>query len=508
MTPEEPKPTPSLAPPGLSARTRTPRSLRRRAARVPQRALELTSPQVLGREQETALLVAWDMGITLLVCTLIAHVLFASPAHNLTLDLLVVPVALPAMMAMLGGYRQVSWLRAHLLKSCGTLVLAVAVALWARTLVAQGGHHQPLGLAESLTTLALVPVACLAGRWFMGLIRQANPERTLIVGGGVLASRVIELSRRRGRRMFRIEGYLDDGEIPLEAHASAPRLGDVEDLPSVLETGRIDRVVVAFTRRRDSELMRVIRDCDTYGVDIDVIPRFFDYLGPDPRVHSVDGLAFLNVHGWRFGLPQRAFKRTFDILGAGFVLLCSLPVLAVAAVAIKLEDRGPVFYRQRRVGTNGEHFTILKLRTMSVNADRATVATAGSLKDRKLTIADAVASLKATGQASTTRVGGFLRRSSIDELPQLWNVLTGDMSLIGPRPLQDFEVAELDRWELSRHNMRPGITGLWQVIGRSDLDWDERMQLDYTYVRHWSPVLDLRILVDTLPVTLRGSGAN
>jgi lipopolysaccharide/colanic/teichoic acid biosynthesis glycosyltransferase len=174
---------------------------------------------------------------------------------------------------------------------------------------------------------------------------------------------------------------------------------------------------------------------------------------------------------------------------------------------VVLESGRPIFFRQRRIGANGREFTILKFRTMTSEAEKLGETTREALGEGSISLDLAVQELKGQGALAVTRVGGFLRRTSLDELPQLINVLRGDMSLVGPRPLQEYEVAELDRWELYRHEMRPGITGMWQVFGRSDINWDERMQLDYTYVRHWSPLLDLRILFDTLPAILRGRGA-
>jgi lipopolysaccharide/colanic/teichoic acid biosynthesis glycosyltransferase len=200
-------------------------------------------------------------------------------------------------------------------------------------------------------------------------------------------------------------------------------------------------------------------------------------------------------------------KRGIDVIGAALALVMALPVLIAVAVAVRSQDRGPILFRQRRVGQDGREFSILKFRTMRVDADKLDADNVAALRTGVASIAETVAAIKDKGDPRVTRVGDFLRRTSLDELPQLWNVLRGDMSLVGPRPLRDFEVDSLSPWEQRRHSKRPGITGLWQVAGRSDVSWQERMHLDYTYVRHWSLSDDLEILARTVPAVLARDGA-
>jgi exopolysaccharide biosynthesis polyprenyl glycosylphosphotransferase len=233
----------------------------------------------------------------------------------------------------------------------------------------------------------------------------------------------------------------------------------------------------------------------------------FELVGARPRSEMLGDLGLLDGSPLPPSAVALGLKRALDIVLGGLALVLTAPVILAAAAAIRVEDGGRVLYRQRRVGRNDVPFDMFKLRTMREDAEhvaerwRATVADAGGSID------DTVAVLKRQNDPRVTRVGRFLRRTSIDELPQLLNVVRGDMSLVGPRPLREFEVDSLSDWHRVRHDMRPGMTGLWQVLGRSDISWAARIELDCSYVRHWSLPNDVRIVLRTLPVVLRGRGA-
>ena len=199
-------------------------------------------------------------------------------------------------------------------------------------------------------------------------------------------------------------------------------------------------------------------------------------------------------------ISRRRAKRAFDIVLSAIALVILLPVILFVALLIKLDSPGPVFFRQSRIGRDGETFGIVKLRTMRVNAE----AELAGLLDRN---EGAGPLFKMKDDPRVTRVGGFLRRTSIDELPQLWNVLKGDMSLVGPRPPLPSEVAEYDDPSHRRLIVKPGMTGLWQVSGRSDLTWEQGVRLDLFYVENWSVPGDIRILIQTVGVVLRPNGA-
>jgi len=227
----------------------------------------------------------------------------------------------------------------------------------------------------------------------------------------------------------------------------------------------------------------------------------------ETTVHMVGELPVVRVRPQRSGAMAQAAKRVTDLALAAALLVAFSPIMALVALLIACDDGRPIIYRQRRIGRAGREFEIWKFRTMVRDADDQGMRAIAGLIDGDLAVADAVAALKPEADPRLTRVGALLRRTSVDELPQLWNVVRGDMSLVGPRPLREFEVEALHAWQLVRQNVRPGMTGLWQVLGRSSIPWDQRMQLDYTYVRHWSPVADLRILALTLPAVLRRHGA-
>ena len=222
----------------------------------------------------------------------------------------------------------------------------------------------------------------------------------------------------------------------------------------------------------------------------------------------------MEVPGRGLTPSQRTVKRTLDIIGSLTLIVLLSPFIAATALAIAAFDGRPILFRQTRVGQMGRTFSILKFRTMSVGSDfegvalrAATADAAAQPLEANEPISALVHELKATSDARLTRIGAVLRRTSLDELPQLFNILRGDMSLVGPRPLRPFEAAALSPWQLARQDLRPGLTGLWQVLGRSNVEWGERMQLDYSYVSHWSFASDLQILARTLPAVIKKEGA-
>jgi exopolysaccharide biosynthesis polyprenyl glycosylphosphotransferase len=300
-------------------------------------------------------------------------------------------------------------------------------------------------------------------------------------------------------------GYLDDLPAAHE-RLEVPWLGRPEELPRLIAIGAVDRVLVAFSRRTDEDVLAVIRACDCYGVEVDLVPRLFELLSDKVRSYQLAGLPVISVSPALRTRMTQAVKLAFDVSIGLLLLLVAAPVLLVIAIAIAVDDGRPVVFCQTRMGRDGETFRLFKFRTMRHGVDTVTLAAAREVLDRG-TIGDAVAAVKTSFRDDVTRVGRFLRRSSFDELPQLINVVRGDMSLVGPRPLRKFEVESLAVWQQLRHAVRPGMTGLWQVLGRSEIGWEERMQLDYSYVRHWSLGADLRILARTLPAVLRGRGA-
>ena len=231
-----------------------------------------------------------------------------------------------------------------------------------------------------------------------------------------------------------------------------------------------------------------------------VVPALTEVSAQRLDVRPVAGLPLVDVDRPQAIEAARWVKRTYDILGSAILLLLAAPVMGLTALAIKLEDGGPVIFRQRRVGLKGEEFDCLKFRSMCIDAEARLAALAAQNEG-------AGPLFKLTHDPRITRVGRFIRRFSLDELPQLWNALRGDMSLVGPRPALPTEVAQYDSDTRRRLDVRPGLTGLWQVSGRSNLSWDDTVRLDLYYVDNWSMVQDLMILARTAKAVVGSAGA-
>jgi lipopolysaccharide/colanic/teichoic acid biosynthesis glycosyltransferase len=234
-------------------------------------------------------------------------------------------------------------------------------------------------------------------------------------------------------------------------------------------------------------------------VAVSLLPRHVDALSGG-AVGRLEGRLLLRDGTARFPLPARVLKRALDLAGATILMVSAAPLLAAVAIAVKLDSPGPVLFRQRRIGKGGEAFSLVKFRTMIVGAERFTDCLLAGSRDAYWLLLDEDPRL--------TRLGRFLRRSSVDELPQLWNVLKGDMSLVGPRPLIAREHALVPEWARGRTDVLPGLTGLWQVRGRTLLSFEQMLGLDCLYVRSWSVWRDLQLMLLTIPAVLTRHGAN
>jgi lipopolysaccharide/colanic/teichoic acid biosynthesis glycosyltransferase len=223
-------------------------------------------------------------------------------------------------------------------------------------------------------------------------------------------------------------------------------------------------------------------------------------MGPSVEVDDIGGLTIFGINPPVLSRSSRLAKRSFDILGAAAALLLFAPVFLLLAVLVRVDSPGPVLFRQERIGKGGSRFKLLKLRTMEKDAERRRAELLGDSKDPGW--------LHLEHDPRITRLGRVLRLTSLDELPQLWNVIRGDMSLVGPRPLVPEENTMVQAWARGRLDLTPGITGLWQVLGRTSISFEEMVKLDYLYVTNWSLWGDLRLMLRTLPVVLRRSGAN
>ena len=318
-------------------------------------------------------------------------------------------------------------------------------------------------------------------------------QRTLIVGSGLVAERLAERIQDHPELGLVLTGFIDDGAGE-RGSSTIPYLGGLSALSDLVELNQVDRVMIAFTRAHHEELLHALRVCRDAGVAVDIVPRLFEFLDGARSIEQIGGMPLLSIDAPTFSAPSRLSKRTLDLVGAGLLLLVLAPLLIAIAIAIKLDSRGPVFFLQLRSGRGGKFFKLYKFRSMH-SAATVEVRADGAI-------------MKTRDDHRITRVGRVIRRLSLDEAPQLLNVLRGDMSLVGPRPLVMAEAQTLtESWQARRADLRPGLTGPWQIAGRSNIPFQEMLRFDYQYVAGWSLARDIEILLATLPVVLSGRGA-
>jgi exopolysaccharide biosynthesis polyprenyl glycosylphosphotransferase len=349
--------------------------------------------------------------------------------------------------------------------------------------------------------IVLVPVCRTIARV---LCRRSDTYvlNTLIVGAGHVGQRVAKKLLQHPEYRVNVVGFVDEHpRVRADGLEHLSVVGRPAELPEIVSGLGVDRVIVAFSQNPHGETLETIRDLNQRGVQVDVVPRLFEALGPHATMHGAEGLTLIGLPPARWSRSSLLLKRAMDILISFVGLLVLAPVFLVIAAAIKLDSRGPVFFRQVRMGQGDSRFHILKFRTMVADAD----AHKGEVVHLNKHAGSDERMFKAPNDPRVTRVGRFLRRYSIDELPQLVNVLLGDMSLVGPRPLIPEEHRHVDGWGLKRLDLKPGITGLWQVLGRDDIPFGEMVELDHRYVTTWSLFEDLRLLLRTVPVVLRGT---
>ncbi len=352
----------------------------------------------------------------------------------------------------------------------------------------------------SFTLLAIEKVGLrFVARHFR--LRGYNFRTLLIVGTSDTAKALIEAIERHRYWGIRIAGVLREaGGASGDTLAGVPILGRQEDLLELVDRTVVDEVIFACDPADNELETRLLRGLQELGVCVRFTLSAIPEAHGAARIGDLDGIALLSYSRTRGSHVQLIFKRLIDITVASSLLLLSLPALAVVAVAVRLQSSGGVLFRQVRCGLNGRVFTMYKFRTMvaGAEADRSHLAHLNEM---------AGPMFKSQNDPRITRLGRFLRRTSLDELPQLWNVLLGHMSLVGPRPMLPAEFEQLERWQRRRLSMRPGLTCLWQVSGRSKVDFQRWMQLDLQYIDDWSPLLDLKILMKTIPAVLSGRGA-
>ncbi|HZO35578.1 MAG TPA: sugar transferase [Solirubrobacteraceae bacterium] len=355
--------------------------------------------------------------------------------------------------------------------------------------------------------LIVAPFALLLsalGRSFVrARLHRSAPlrQRTIIVGSGTVASQLSERIIRHTEFGLLPIGILDDEPHRAE-DMGLPVLGTLSQLRAVIDTHEVDRVIIAFSRASHENLLDCLRACRDKRVAVDVVPRLFEFLGGARSLEQIGDVPLLSIGVPRLSKASRIAKRVLDATAAVSGIVILSPLLAAIAIAIRLESRGPVFFRQRRIGREGDQFEIFKFRSMYQDADRRK-AEYETLNDQ-----DDGVMFKIHQDPRVSRVGRLLRRLSLDELPQLLNVIRGEMSIVGPRPLIMVEQDAFDEtWHARRLDLRPGLTGPWQISGRSDLTAHEMLRLDFQYVTGWSLARDLEIMLATIPAVFTGRGA-
>lgn len=374
------------------------------------------------------------------------------------------------------------------------------------TVLALGSLALPDHVTVSVVAPLLVifwPVALLLRLFvFRPVAAQERPMDTvLIVGTGAMGRYTGEDLVRRGRRQ--VLGYVrfnDDtgsiGELPARV------MGSVDDLEHILRNTAVDEVFIAGNTLKQGESMQAaIKLAERFGVPFALPAHSFrlDRARPIERRAVSDG--FLHFAAVSPKPHQMAMKRLFDICVSAVALWALLPLLAFVALAVKFTSKGPIFFKQLRVGQNGKPFYMLKFRSMVVNAEelKAKLAAQNEMSGPVF---------KMKNDPRITGIGRFIRKFSIDELPQFINVLRGEMSIVGPRPPVPSEVAKYETWQRRRLSVRPGLTCIWQVSGRNQISFEEWMYLDMQYIDHWSLTSDLTLLLQTVPVVLTGRGAS
>jgi len=380
----------------------------------------------------------------------------------------------------------------------GTIVL-LALTFFFRPLV----YSRLLFLEAALLIVILTGLSRLVKGWVEARLRRRGigVERVLIVGGGEIGRTVIRTIVARPELGYQIVGLIDDN--PDKGRTDIGRikgLGGLDKLAEVVDHAAVDQVLITLPWMYHRKIMGIVLECQRKQVEARIVPDMFQMSLSQVDVDDLGGIPLIGVRKTSIGRWQQVLKRLMDVMFATLGGFLALPLMGVIALAIKLDSSGPAVFRQLRVGKTGRQFWCYKFRSMRQGAEDE--------RERLQAFNEADGPLfKMRDDPRRTRVGRWLRRMSLDELPQLYNVLRGEMSVVGPRPPLPEEVAQYEAWQMRRLEVAPGITGLWQVSGRSNLTFDEQCLLDIYYIENWSPFLDISILLRTVPQVFTGDGA-
>lgn len=363
-----------------------------------------------------------------------------------------------------------------------------------------------------LVTLAIFGVERFAYRALrMWLWRHGvNIRKALVVGAGAAGQRIMKDIVERPELGYKLTGYVADAadthesaqwRVPVKSrNGPLHRLGTLKDVRYIIEQQDLHEVIVALPATHHTQILSIIDSCREYGVDFKLVPDLFEMRFNEVRMDALNGVPLIGVKDVALRGFNLLVKRALDTaLALAALVIAGLPMLVIAAF-IKITSPGPVFFKQRRVGKDGAEFVCYKFRTMHQDAEER--------KAELLELNEADGPLfKIRNDPRRTSIGKALRNTSLDELPQVLNILRGEMSWVGPRPPTPEEVATYSSWHLKRLDVTPGLTGLWQVSGRSDLSFDDMVKLDLYYAENWSLAVDIQIIMKTIPAVLKREGA-
>jgi exopolysaccharide biosynthesis polyprenyl glycosylphosphotransferase len=379
------------------------------------------------------------------------------------------------------------------------LSVLYSLALWlGEAVLFNGWLLRPQVFGLLILTFGLMSVGRLLVR--KTAFALTPPERCIVIGNasdaGRIAAKFNDAQSVNATVLGRVA--LSSTEMA-ETSADVEKLGEYGALARIVAEYDVERAIIAPASDGQEEILDAIRLIKALGVKVSVLPRLLEVVGSTSTFDDVDGLWLLGVRQYGLARSSQLLKRSMDIAAAGLGLVILGPLFLMLTLAVKLDTAGPVFFRQRRIGRRGETIGMLKFRSMVDGAE--------AMQDEMRSMNEAEGGLfKIGADPRITRVGRFLRRTSLDELPQLINVLRGEMSLVGPRPLVPDEDALIEGWQRRRLAVKPGMTGLWQIFGSSRIPMHEMVKIDYIYGANWSLWLDLRILLRTIPYVFSRRG--
>ncbi len=369
---------------------------------------------------------------------------------------------------------------------------------------------QPLVFSRLLVIQATLLVVVLMGAWRLVLreiqarMRQRGIgiERVLIVGAGAVGRSVLQTIVARPDLGYQVVGFVDDDpERSSTGIGRVPALGQISNLARIIDQQHVDTVIITLPWHVQRKIVDIVRECERKNVRVRTVPDLFELSLSQVEVEMLGGVPLLSIgHSSDLHPSSRVAKRALDLALVVLTLPFAALLMLGVAIAIKLDSPGPVFFSQKRVGLNGRIFTVYKFRSMVTDAEKLHYElmrqTGEDLRHPKL-----------TNDPRVTRVGRWIRRFSLDELPQIFNILKGDMSWVGPRPAIPAEVELYEPWHRQRLHIMPGLTGLWQVSGRNEVPFEEMCLMDIYYIENWSLGLDLQIIMRTIPHVLLAHGA-